>query len=105
MTRKDGRAPDELREIKITRGFIESAEGSALIEFGRTRSVAAAGRREQEDQRGGQEGSTEQHCGSAYPRSGRMTAQGWEQRGHRWRHSSAITRARRSGTPPPHPRS
>lgn len=42
MTRIDGRRPDELRPIKITRGFIGSATGSALIEWGRTRVICTA---------------------------------------------------------------
>lgn len=40
--RKDGRSPDELREVKITRHWIETAEGSALVEFGKTRVLVAA---------------------------------------------------------------
>jgi len=35
--RSDGRAPDELRSVKITTGYIKHAEGSALIEVGDTR--------------------------------------------------------------------
>ena len=41
-TRHDGRAPDELREIKITRNWLDHAEGSVLVEFGRTRVLCAA---------------------------------------------------------------
>jgi ribonuclease PH len=41
-TRNDGRRPDELRPIKIERGFVDFAEGSCLISFGRTRVVCAA---------------------------------------------------------------
>jgi ribonuclease PH len=37
--RKDGRAPSDLRPITITRGYIEHAEGSALIEVGKTRVI------------------------------------------------------------------
>ena len=40
--RKDGRKPDELRPIKITRDFQEFAEGSCLIELGQTRVLCAA---------------------------------------------------------------
>lgn len=40
--RKDGRKNDELRPIKITRNFINHAEGSVLIEFGRTRVICTA---------------------------------------------------------------
>ena len=42
MSRPDGRSPDQLREIKITRGWLDHAEGSALIEFGATRVLCAA---------------------------------------------------------------
>jgi ribonuclease PH len=37
--RSDGRAPDELRPVKITPRYIKHAEGSALIEVGDTRVV------------------------------------------------------------------
>src|SRR5438876_2331744 len=40
--RTDNRAPDELRPIRITPGFLANAEGSALIEMGNTRVVCAA---------------------------------------------------------------
>ncbi|UNX56442.1 ribonuclease PH [Georgenia sp. TF02-10] len=40
--RADGRRPDELREVRITRGWLDAAEGSALVEFGRTRVLCAA---------------------------------------------------------------
>jgi ribonuclease PH len=42
MSRPDGRRPDQLREIKITRGWLEHAEGSVLVEFGATRVLCAA---------------------------------------------------------------
>ncbi len=42
MTRPDGRSPDQLRDIKITRGWLEHAEGSVLVEFGQTRVLCAA---------------------------------------------------------------
>jgi len=42
MTRPDERAPDALRPIRITRNWLDHAEGSALIEFGRTRVLCAA---------------------------------------------------------------
>jgi ribonuclease PH len=42
MSRPDGRSPDQLREIKITRGWLEHAEGSVLVEFGATRVLCAA---------------------------------------------------------------
>ncbi|MBC9957099.1 ribonuclease PH [Yimella sp. cx-51] len=41
-TRHDGRANDELRDIKITRNWLDHAEGSVLIEFGKTRVLCAA---------------------------------------------------------------
>lgn len=41
-SRPDGRRPDQLREIKITRGWLEHAEGSVLVEFGSTRVLCAA---------------------------------------------------------------
>jgi len=40
--RSDGRAPNALRPVKITPDFIRSAEGSVLIELGRTRVIATA---------------------------------------------------------------
>ena len=40
--RNDGRAPDELREITITPGFMRTATGSALIEAGGTRVICTA---------------------------------------------------------------
>ena len=40
--RTDGRRADQLREVKITPGFMPYAEGSALIEMGRTRVVCTA---------------------------------------------------------------
>jgi ribonuclease PH len=42
MSRPDGRSADQLREVKITRGWLAHAEGSALIEFGATRVLCAA---------------------------------------------------------------
>lgn len=40
--RSDGRAPDDLRPVRITPDFITHAEGSVLIEAGRTRVIATA---------------------------------------------------------------
>src|SRR6201990_174702 len=40
--RTDGRRVDELRGVKITPGFMPYAEGSALIEMGRTRVICTA---------------------------------------------------------------
>jgi ribonuclease PH len=42
MTRADGRRPDQLRPVRITRGWLDHAEGSVLVEFGRTRVLCAA---------------------------------------------------------------
>ncbi len=42
MTRSDGRASDQLREVKITLDFIKHAEGSCLIEFGDTKVICTA---------------------------------------------------------------
>jgi ribonuclease PH len=42
MARIDGRTPDQLRPVKITRGWLDHAEGSVLVEFGRTRVLCAA---------------------------------------------------------------
>jgi ribonuclease PH len=42
MSRPDGRSADQLREIRMTRGWLEHAEGSVLIEFGSTRVLCAA---------------------------------------------------------------
>ena len=42
QTRADGRAVDELRPVTFTRGWLDSAEGSALVEFGGTRVLCAA---------------------------------------------------------------
>jgi ribonuclease PH len=40
--RHDGRAFDEIREVRITRRWLDHAEGSVLVEFGRTRVLCAA---------------------------------------------------------------
>jgi len=42
MDRIDGRTPDQLRDVRITRGWLDHAEGSVLVEFGRTRVLCAA---------------------------------------------------------------
>jgi ribonuclease PH len=42
MTRTDGRAAGQLRPVRITRGWLDHAEGSVLIEFGATRVLCAA---------------------------------------------------------------
>jgi len=40
--RPSGRAADELRAVKIIRGFTRHAEGSVLVEFGQTRVLCTA---------------------------------------------------------------
>ena len=42
MARSDGREDDQLRDIRITRGFQDWPAGSVLVEFGRTRVLCAA---------------------------------------------------------------
>ncbi|MFC6082272.1 ribonuclease PH [Sphaerisporangium aureirubrum] len=42
MARHDGRSPDQLRPVKITRGWLPHAEGSVLVEFGATTVLCAA---------------------------------------------------------------
>ena len=40
-TRSDGRALNELREVKFNRNWLDHAEGSVLVEFGATRVLCA----------------------------------------------------------------
>ena len=40
--RIDGREPGQMRPVRITRDFIQAAEGSVLIEVGRTRVICTA---------------------------------------------------------------
>ena len=42
QTRADGRALDQLRPVTITRRWLDHAEGSVLVEFGKTRVLVAA---------------------------------------------------------------
>jgi ribonuclease PH len=42
MKRRDGRKPEDLREVTITPGFVRTAAGSALIEAGGTRVICTA---------------------------------------------------------------
>jgi ribonuclease PH len=42
LVRADARRPNELRPVRITRGWLDRAEGSCLIEFGSTRVLCAA---------------------------------------------------------------
>jgi ribonuclease PH len=42
MSRPDGRSADSLRPVRFTRGWLNHAEGSVLVEFGATRVLCAA---------------------------------------------------------------
>lgn len=42
MTRSDGRSNADLRQVKITRNWLDHAEGSVLVEFGKTRVLCVA---------------------------------------------------------------
>lgn len=42
MSRNDGRASNQLREIKFTRNWLNNAEGSVIVEFGNTRVLCVA---------------------------------------------------------------
>jgi ribonuclease PH len=42
VTRRDGRAPGDLRPVSLTRQFLRHAEGSVLIEVGDTRVICTA---------------------------------------------------------------
>lgn len=42
FTRADGRALDQMRSVKITRGFTTNPAGSVLVEFGNTRVMCTA---------------------------------------------------------------
>ncbi|HEX2241550.1 MAG TPA: ribonuclease PH [Actinomycetota bacterium] len=42
MTRPDGRAPEELRAVTLTPGFMPNAEGSCLAEMGGTKVICSA---------------------------------------------------------------
>jgi len=42
VTRADGRLYDQLRQVTITRNWLDHAEGSVLVEFGKTRVLVAA---------------------------------------------------------------
>ena len=42
MSRPDGRTVDQLRPVRIERGWLDHAEGSVLVEFGGTRVLCAA---------------------------------------------------------------
>ena len=40
--RPSGRRPDELRPVRLTRGYTRHAEGSVLVEFGDTKVLCTA---------------------------------------------------------------
>ena len=42
MARIDGRNENQLREIKVTRNWLDHAEGSVLVEYGKTRVLCVA---------------------------------------------------------------
>ena len=42
VNRADGRSPSELRPVRISRSWLDHAEGSVLVEFGATRVLVAA---------------------------------------------------------------
>jgi ribonuclease PH len=42
IVRKDGRRANELRPVKITTGYVSTADGSCLIEMGNTRVICTA---------------------------------------------------------------
>jgi ribonuclease PH len=42
MTRRDGRRPEDLRPIRLTRNFVKHAEGAVLVEVGETRVICTA---------------------------------------------------------------
>jgi len=42
MTRRDGRGPEDLRPVRITRNYVRHAEGAVLVEVGETRVICTA---------------------------------------------------------------
>ena len=42
MARRDGRAADKMRKVRIIRDYIKYAEGSCLIELGNTKVICTA---------------------------------------------------------------
>jgi ribonuclease PH len=42
MKRPDGRKPNQMRKIKVTKNYMKNAEGSCLIEFGATKVICSA---------------------------------------------------------------
>jgi ribonuclease PH len=84
VKRADGRAWDALREVKITPGFLAFAEGSALIELGKTKVLCSASVEERvpaflREERGGKGWVTAEYAmlpRSTVTRSPRESAQG-----------------------------
>jgi ribonuclease PH len=82
FTRSSGRAADQLRPIRITRGYTIHAEGSVLIEFGGTRVLCTASVEEKvpPHKRGSGEGWVTAEYGmlprSTHTRSDREAARG-----------------------------
>ncbi|MDM0043349.1 ribonuclease PH [Variovorax dokdonensis] len=80
--RNGGRSADQLREVRITRGFTIHAEGSVLIEFGNTRVLCTASVEERvpPHKRGSGEGWVTAEYGmlprSTHTRSDREAARG-----------------------------
>jgi len=50
IVRQDGRRPEELRPVRISPGYLDFAEGSALIELGQTRVLCAVSLEERQPQ-------------------------------------------------------
>ena len=42
MVRSDGRSPDKIRKVQISRNYLKYAEGSCLIELGNTKVICSA---------------------------------------------------------------
>ncbi len=42
MPRPDGRRPNQMRPVKVTKNYLKHAEGSCLIEFGETKVICSA---------------------------------------------------------------
>src|SRR5690606_20317653 len=86
VVRPSGRAPDQLRPVRIERGFTRHAEGSVLVSFGDTRvlSTASIDNKVPAFLRGKGEGWMTAEYGmlprSTHPRSDREAARG-KQRG------------------------
>ncbi|HEY1226014.1 MAG TPA: ribonuclease PH [Ramlibacter sp.] len=82
FTRTGGRTADQLRPVRITRGFTIHAEGSVLIEFGQTRVLCTASVEERvpPHKRGSGEGWVTAEYGmlprSTHTRSDREAARG-----------------------------